>query len=164
MIKKKEKTIKIVKCLFILYCIALFFILFLYGSRTGNQFHVRVFSKEHFEMTNIVPFRTIFSYLESAYHFTINTNIVVTNLLGNLLMFIPMGMALPVLFEKKFDKLWKTILCVAVIVLFVEITQFLTFRGSADIDDLLLNTISSAIGYGIIKMKFVRKTLGLDEL
>ncbi len=161
---KKEKTIKIVKCLFILYCIALFFILFLYGSRTGNQFHVRVFSKEHFEMTNIVPFRTIFSYLESAYHFTINTNIVVTNLLGNLLMFIPMGMALPVLFEKKFDKLWKTILCVAVIVLFVEITQFLTFRGSADIDDLLLNTISSAIGYGIIKMKFVRKTLGLDEL
>lgn len=161
---KKEKTIKIVKCLFILYCIALFFILFLYGSRTGNQFHVRVFSKEHFEMTNIVPFRTIFSYLESAYHFTINTNIVVTNLLGNLLMFIPMGMVLPVLFEKKFDKLWKTILCVAVIVLFVEITQFLTFRGSADIDDLLLNTISSAIGYGIIKMKFVRKTLGLDEL
>lgn len=161
---KKEKTIKIVKCLFILYCIALFFILFLYGSRTGNQFHVRVFSKEHFEMTNIVPFRTIFSYLESAYHFTINTNIVVTNLLGNLLMFIPMGMALPVLFEKKFDKLWKTILCVAVIVLFVEITQFLTFCGSADIDDLLLNTISSAIGYGIIKMKFVRKTLGLDEL
>lgn len=161
---KKEKTIKIVKCLFILYCIALFFILFLYGSRTGNQFHVRVFSKEHFEMTNIVPFRTIFSYLESAYHFTINTNIVVTNLLGNLLMFIPMGMALPVLFEKKFDKLWKTILCVTVIVLFVEITQFLTFRGSADIDDLLLNTISSAIGYGIIKMKFVRKTLGLDEL
>lgn len=160
---KKEKTIKIAKYLFILYCVALLFILFLYGSRTGNQFHVKVFSKEHFEMLNLIPFRTIFSYLERAYHSTININIVLTNLLGNLLMFIPMGMALPVLFEKRFDKLWKTILCVAVIVLFVEITQFLTFRGSADIDDLLLNTISSAIGYGIIKMKFVRKMLGLDE-
>lgn len=160
---KKEKTIKIVKYLFIVYCIALFFILFLYGSRTGNQFHIKVFSKEHFEMPNLVPFRTIFSYLERAYHSTININIVLTNLLGNLLMFIPMGMALPVLFEKKFDKLWKTVLCVAVIVLFVETIQFLTFRGSADIDDLLLNTISSAIGYGIIKMEFVRKMLGLDE-
>ncbi len=160
---KKEKTIKIVKYLFSVYCIALFFILFLYGSRTGNQFHIKVFSKEHFEMSNLVPFRTIFSYLESAYHFTINTNIVVTNLLGNLLMFIPMGMALHVLFEEKFDKLWKIMLCVVMIVVFVEVIQFLTFRGSADIDDLLLNTIGSAIGYGIVKMEFVRKMLGLDE-
>lgn len=95
---KKKNIIKIVKCLFIIYCVCLIFILFFYGYRVGNQ----LFSKEHFEQPNLVPFRTICNYLERFFDNTINTNIVVKNLLGNLLMFVPMGMALPVLFENNF--------------------------------------------------------------
>jgi glycopeptide antibiotics resistance protein len=158
---KKENIIKIIKYLFLIYCIGLIFILFFNGSRRGNQFNLKVFSKEHFEMTNIIPFRTITSYLKVMKK--ININIVVTNLLGNLLMFTPMGMALPVLFDKKFNKLWKVVAFVIVLVLIIEIIQFITFAGSADIDDLILNTIGAIIGYGIIKNQMIRKLLKIDE-
>lgn len=159
----KEKIVKIIKYLFIIYCVGLFFILFLYSARSGNQFNLKVFSKEHFEMTNIIPFKTISSFFERLNNSTINTNIVVMNMSANLLMFIPMGMALPVLFNKKFNKLWKTTLFVIILVLFIEIIQFITFCGSADIDDLILNTLGCIIGYGIIKINLLRKFLKLDE-
>jgi glycopeptide antibiotics resistance protein len=112
-------------------------------------------------MTNIIPFRTITSYLKLITK--ININIVITNLLGNLLMFMPMGMALPVLFDKKFNKLWKVVAFVIALVLIIETIQFITFTGSADIDDLILNTIGAIIGYGIIKIKMIRKLLKIDE-
>lgn len=158
---KKEKIIKIIKYLFVIYCIGLIFILFL--SRRGNQFNLNVFSKEHFTMINLIPFKTILEFLERMSNSTINRNIVVVNLAANMLMFIPMGMALPILFSEKFNKLWKTTLFVASLVLVVEIVQFLTFCGSADIDDLILNTLGAIIGYGIIKIKFLRKLLKVDE-
>lgn len=160
---KRENVVKIVKYLFVIYCICLIFILFFYGYRAGNQFNIGIFSREHLEQPNLVPFRTISDYLEGFFDNTINTDIVVTNLLGNLLMFVPMGMALPVLFDKKFNRLWKTVLFVVILVILVETIQFFTFRGSADIDDLILNTIGATIGYGIIKIKSLRKILKLDE-
>lgn len=160
---KKENIIKIIKILFIFYCIVLIYILFLYRGRVGNQFDMNIFSKEHFEMPNLIPFKTIGSFLERMFNQTINTNIVVTNLLANLLMFIPMGMALPVLFSEKFNKLWKIVLFVIVLVALIEIAQFITFTGSADIDDVILNTIGACIGYFIVHLNFVRKILKLDE-
>ena len=160
---KKENIIRIIKYLFVIYCMGLIFILFLYGARRGNQFHLNVFSKEHLAMTNIIPFKTIIEFFDRMNNSSINTNIVVINLCANLLMFIPMGMALQILFGEKFNKLWKTTLFVAILVLLVEIIQFLTFCGSADIDDLILNTLGCVIGYGIIRIKFLRKLLKLDE-
>ena len=151
---KKESINKIFKYLFIIYLIGLIFILFLYGGRTGNQFHLKVFSREHLNMINIIPFKTIEGFLDRIANSTINTNIVVTNLFANLLMFIPMGMALSV---------WKLTVFSIILVLFIEIIQFLTFTGSADIDDLILNVIGTIIGYGIIKIRFLRNFLKLDD-
>lgn len=160
---KKENILKIIKYLFIIYCIVLIFILFLSRARRGNQFNLNVFSKEHFAMINIIPFKTIFEFLERMSNSTINRSIVVVNLAANMLMFIPMGAALPILFSKKFNKLWKTTLFVIGLVIVVEIIQFITFCGSADIDDLILNLLGGIIGYGIIKIKLLRKFLKLDE-
>ena len=99
---KKESIKKCIMILFILYCLALVYVLFLNNlHRTGlNTFGISVFSKEHIEMCNIVPFKTIFEYFQRLAEHTINTNIVVMNLLVNLILFLPMGMAIPVLFEK----------------------------------------------------------------
>lgn len=160
---KKETTVKIVQVLFAIYIVCLVVILFFYGNRVGNQFRFTVFSKEHFAMANFVPFKTISEFVTRMYNGTINTDIVVTNLLANLLMFMPMGMALPVLFSKRFNKLWKIVLFTAVLVAAVEFVQFVTFTGSADIDDLILNTIGATIGYGIINIKPLRNFLKLDE-
>lgn len=159
----KESIKKLIKILFIIYCFVLFFILFLYGARTGNQFHLAVFSEEHIEMVNIIPFKTIIGFIERMNNSTINTNIVVQNIFANLLMFVPMGMALPVLFKYKFNKLWKILIFIICFVFMIEIIQFLTFCGSADIDDVILNTIGCTIGYGIIKINFIRKILKLEE-
>lgn len=94
---------------------------------------------------------------------TINTSIVFQNIFANLLMFVPMGMILPVLFKNKFNKLWKILIFIICLVFIIEIMQFLTFCGSADIDDLILNTAGCIIGYAIIKNNFVRKILKLEE-
>ena len=61
------------------------------------------------------------------------------------------------------NKLWKTTLFVASLVIVVEIIQFITFCGSADIDDLILNTLGCVIGYGIIKINLLRKFFKIDE-
>lgn len=90
-------------------------------------------------------------------------NIVVRNMAANLLMFVPMGMALPVLFEEKFNKLWKMMIFMIALVSIIEVIQFITFSGSADIDDLILNTVSAVVGYGIVQLKFVRRILKLSK-
>lgn len=159
---KKETIKKAVSILFALYIPVLFFILFLYRIRTGEQFELEVFSEEHFNMVNYIPFATIISFFERAEEGAINRDIVVRNMAANLLMFVPMGMALPVLFEKKFNKLWKMILFMLVLVSIIEVTQFLTFYGSADVDDLILNVVSAVIGYSIIQIRFVRRILKLS--
>ena len=85
------------------------------------------------------------------------------NILVNLILFLPMGMAVPVLFEKKINKFWKFLLFIIALTLLIEILQFITLMGSSDIDDVILNTIGGCIGYGIIKINFVRKILKLGE-
>lgn len=159
----KESIRKLIKILFVIYCFVLFFILFLYGARTGNQFRLAVFSKEHIEMVNVIPFNTIVGFIKKMNNSTINTSIVFQNIFANLLMFVPMGMILPVLFKNKFNKLWKILIFIICLVFIIEIMQFLTFCGSADIDDLILNTAGCIIGYAIIKNNFVRKILKLEE-
>lgn len=48
-------------------------------------------------------------------------------------------------------------LTVFVIVLIVELLQFISGIGSADIDDVILNVFGAFIGYGIWKTPFVQK-------
>lgn len=154
-----KKIKRIISILFVIYLAILFFILFLYGARTGNQFHLEIFAKEHFDMVNYIPFATINTFFERLRDNSLNSDIIIRNIAANFMMFIPMGMALPVLFEKTFDKWWKILLFVVVLVLLLEIIQFITFCGSADVDDMILNTIGAMIGYGVIQIKYIRKLL-----
>lgn len=162
---KKESIKKSIIILFILYCFALVFVLFLHNSHRVrlNTFGISLFSKEHLEMCNIVPFKTIHDYFKRMTEHTINTDIVVTNLLVNLILFLPMGMAIPVLYEKKFNKFWKFLLFIVLLTFLIEVIQFITLMGSTDIDDVILNTIGGCIGYGIVQIKFIRKLLKLDK-
>lgn len=65
-------------------------------------------------------------------------------LIGNMLMFIPMGIMLPLVF-KNINK--KNIFVVAILItLSIEILQPIVGR-SFDIDDIIMNFIGSIIGY-----------------
>lgn len=67
------------------------------------------------------------------------------NIIGNITMFIPVGIVWPICF-KKLDTIGKAILAGAGFSLLIEITQLLFYEKCSDIDDLILNTIGVAIG------------------
>lgn len=75
----------------------------------------------------------------------------ITNLFGNILLFIPLGLLPPLLWSWA-GKLWKTLLLAAGIVAVVELLQMLLLVGTCDVDDLILNVTGAAIGYGLFKL------------
>lgn len=67
------------------------------------------------------------------------------NIIGNITMFIPVGIVWPVCF-KKLNTIGKAILAGAGFSLFIEISQLLFYERCSDIDDILLNTAGVAVG------------------
>lgn len=81
------------------------------------------------------------------------------NIIGNITMFIPVGIVWPICF-KKLDTIGKTILAGAGFTLLIEITQLLFFERCSDVDDIVLNTTGVAIGALIYFACKRRKTNG----
>ena len=70
------------------------------------------------------------------------------NLIGNVTMFIPLGIVWPAVF-KKLNTHWKVIIAGFGVSLVIEVLQLPFFDRASDIDDLILNTLGFLIGYGI---------------
>ena len=156
MIKQK----KIIKIIFFVYIIALIFFLFFKSPyRLAERRFFGIFSPEHFNSCNLIPFKTITAYIKVLINHRMNFDIIVMNLLGNLLLFLPMGVFLPLIFKEKFNKFWKYLVFIIITVIFVEVLQFITFLGSLDIDDFILNVIGAIIGFLIYKI--CNKIIGL---
>ena len=137
---------------FIIYCFILVYVLFLSrGTRVGFTY------AEYMQrFTNFIPFKTIIEYVQR--YSNGYWRLATLNLLGNLALFVPMGMALPCLF-KKLNRFWKVILTVLGMVVIVELVQGVLRVGSIDIDDVIFNVVGAMIGYGIIMIPFVHKLL-----
>ncbi len=148
------------KALFIIYCLLLITILFLNNEyRMGGFQNINTFSKEHFETSNLIPFATIIEYVIGVISNGINTSIVIINFATNLLLFAPMGFFIPVLFQNRIKNIKQFVIMIIILTLIVEILQFITYRGSTDIDDIILNTIGAVIMYMIMRTKFAKKLL-----
>jgi glycopeptide antibiotics resistance protein len=74
--------------------------------------------------------------------------------MGSILLFIPLGFLLPVL-NKKFNRFNKTIKISLALSLTIEILQYLFRVGQFDIDDIILNTIGSILGFYALKVTFL---------
>ena len=102
---------------------------------------------------NLIPLATIVEMLGKV---TESSAVVCKNIGMNILLFLPMGMALPVLFPKM-RRLWRTVLvCLAATVL-AEVLQFLFHLGTFDVDDILLNVLGGLFGYCIVQLPPLRK-------
>lgn len=146
------------KALFIIYCLLLITILFLNNEyRMGGFQNINTFSKEHFETSNLIPFATIIEYIIGVISNDINTSIVIINFATNLLLFAPMGFFIPVLFQNRIKNIKQFVIMIIILTLIVEMLQFITYRGSTDIDDIILNTIGAVIMYMIMRTKFAKK-------
>lgn len=89
---------------------------------------------------------------------TIDKNIVIRNIGVNILLFVPMGIALPILFNN-FKKLWQVTLICFFVTALAETIQYIFNLGSFDIDDIILNTFGGIIGYAVFKIPFIEKIL-----
>ena len=160
-LKEKEIIRKFwLKKLFLIYLLLLFTVLFLNSEYRMNGIkNVGIFSKQHFETINMVPFSTIISYIDRLVTHKINTSIVILNIFVNLILFAPMGVFIPLLFNQKINNIKKFVLLITVSSLTVELLQFLTYRGATDIDDIILNTIGATFVYAIMQTKLVKKWL-----
>lgn len=104
---------------------------------------------------SIIPFKSLLDM--------INNNISVTrileNILGNIAIFIPFGLLLPIVQK---DKSKKIILYGLITSALIEIIQYVFALGSSDIDDLMLNTLGTVIGY--LLYKIIHKKARADTL
>lgn len=102
--------------------------------------------------TNLIPFKVLFeTYNEVFINGYINYFLI--NFLGNIIMFMPIGFFLPLLWDLSNKKVIVIGFCFS---LFIECCQLFLTRGT-DIDDLILNTIGTILGlllYRIIYKKF----------
>ena len=106
--------------------------------------------------SNFIPFKTIYGFIQKAITGSINNNIVFNNIIGNIIVFAPFGILVPMLFEKKFSKLKNFTLLMIGVVLAVEYIQFVTKTGSFDVDDLILNVLGAVIVFWGMKIKVIR--------
>lgn len=70
------------------------------------------------------------------------------NLIGNVTMFIPLGIIWPAVFGK-LNTHWKVITAGVGVSLTIELLQLPFFGRASDIDDLILNSTGYLLGYGI---------------
>lgn len=113
---------------------------------------------------NIVPFVDIINgFQHSPFSFAFKLKLLLRNLLGNLVLLLPLAVFLPMLWTK-FRYFKKNILVGVTVSLTIELIQLLfSFLGLSgritDIDDLILNSIGVLIGYFIYSKIFVRFNL-----
>lgn len=108
--------------------------------------------------SNFIPFKTISTYVRAMFDGSLNISIVIKNLLGNFILFLPMGIYLPY-YVKRINKFGKFTLSMVILLFLVEATQLVTRRGSFDIDDFILNMAGTLLGYSIWKTKIVQSIL-----
>ncbi len=126
--------------LFVYYLAMLMVILIL-----GGLFHV---SRGHGGEVNLQPLHTIRNYW-ILYQRTGNFESV-SNLLGNVIILMPLGVLLPVVFPE-LRRAWLAVLILALVSVGVEVLQYLLEAGTADVDDSLLNFLGGWLGYAITR-------------
>ena len=99
---------------------------------------------------NVIPFHSINTILSSG-----NFYAIIINIFGNLLIFMPLEYFLIKLF--RINKFLLNFVVVFLILLLIEIFQFIFKVGVLDIDDLFLCTLGSLLFY-IFYNKFQRNT------
>ncbi len=68
----------------------------------------------------------------------------------NVVLFVPLGLLAPMIWEKM-DKLTNIVGAGVLFTVLIEISQLINFR-STDIDDVILNVLGGVVGFGLFKL------------
>ena len=108
---------------------------------------------------NLEPFKEIKRFYR--YREQLGWDVVLVNLAGNVLAFMPFAFMLPIV-SPKARGFFRTVFLTFLLSLCIECVQLVTRVGSFDVDDLVLNTLGGAIGfiaYRIVQKIRVRRKL-----
>jgi glycopeptide antibiotics resistance protein len=120
-----------------LYGVFICYILFLFKILLLSRI-----SHSELRSINLIPFYSITEYISGS---TANLKeFAFSNLVGNIVIFIPLGIYLPLL--KKDKRVIINLLFIFIVSLFVEIIQGLLSIGASDIDDIILNCLGGCVG------------------
>lgn len=145
MTKKKTNTPPFWRLLFVIYLGIMFWLLF---CRSGGIPEGYIYQQVLKANLNIKPFYTIDNYMNVILHHPESQYYkkCITELLGNILLFIPAGWILPKVFVKM-RQFFPFLITIIFSVLFVETFQLFTLLGHFDVDDIILNLFGILIGY-----------------
>lgn len=147
-VKNKRRMFTILHSIaFIIYLINLTYQLFLNPALR----HVKVVSS-----VNISPLKTIFLYYTAYTRHTLPIKNIILNMIGNVMLFMPFGYFIYVLF-KPMRSFLPYFLFFLFMIIGVEVIQYVWKVGSADIDDIILNMSGVLSLYIVLKIPFIKK-------
>ena len=161
---KNNKAMKINLWIFFALYLVLLITLTLFDPMWGrNGIGLSNWTKESFNIyvenaLNLIPFKTISGYISDMFTSLKSTSTIFYNLLGNVVCLMPFAFFIPLLF-KKIDNVKKFLLSILCITIGIELIQFISFSGSCDIDDVILNTLGAVIMYLILQIKTVKNLI-----
>ena len=133
--------------LFFIYCVCIFSQTII-PKVTVQSGQLLPEQSSHIAQQNFMPFTTIIDYIDMLD--SGNALIAFYNLAGNILLFIPFGIFMPMLWHKMRNVMGMCIVALTIPV-FIEGTQYFIGR-SVDIDDVILNAWAIIFGYWIWKI------------
>ncbi len=140
--KDKRSTLIFVSSV---YFLLLFSVLFLrYGREINISFEA--ISERFNNYVNLTPFDTIDNYVKAVRNGNISRTVFVWNIVGNLVLFLPMGIILPKIF-KRLSAWYRTLSVILCLITLIEVLQLFIGVGSLDVDDIILNFTGSVAGY-----------------
>lgn len=126
-------------------------------------YYIVTFQDNNYGTNNFIPFREIFRY-------DINSKLFLKNVIGNILLFVPFGIFVTHYVKSK--GVFPIAILSFIVSCSIEFAQSVIGR-TADIDDVILNTMGGILGYFISKLgnklllklpKFMMGQLFLDML
>lgn len=145
---KKQGRIGTVFLYIFFICYLLFLGYILFFSRT-SLFGLFDREREFSRSVNLIPFGSINAYLAGSETAGLS-GVAFQNVIGNIVIFIPLGVYLPLL--KKDRRIIMSFLIILAVSLCTEIIQWLFGIGATDVDDILLNVFGGLIGIVLYRL------------
>lgn len=138
---KKFNIIKAAKIISLVYYLFLIYVLFFHPLRIAK-----------YNTINLTPFSTIIRYFKYYNIFTFKFWFL--NIFGNIILFIPFGFLTP-LTRNKPTHIFNIFIITSLLCFIIELCQFIFKVGQFDVDDIMLNTLGSIIGF--LLLNFCKK-------
>lgn len=108
---------------------------------------------EGLHTANFIPFKTIKMYIR---YYDLPGLRSFSNLFGNILIFIPVGILMPMV-HKASQNIWIMLINAFIFVIGIEIFQLFSAFGAFDVDDIILNCFGVLAGRALYQIFLVKK-------